>query len=117
MGTIKPMSPQIYNEKRIALDKNGVINKINKALEDYASNPTNIFVEITLDYDYPMITRNEVAREFIKAGWLKVYHRSSSDNGESSIFTEFIFLTEETCDKWEKSHYKKAYKCITENDL
>lgn len=117
MKEIKAMSPEMYLDKQIALKKELIIDKVNKELESYASHPTYSWVELIIDGDYSTTVRNEVAKDFVAAGWKKVYHHTSSENGERSGLTSFILLTEETVDKWEQSHNKDKFWCVSEKDL
>lgn len=45
----------------------------------------------TLVGEYPVGVRNALAKRYRDAGWNFVYHHTSSENGESPGFTEFVF--------------------------
>lgn len=117
MKETKAMSPDMYLEKQIILKKDLIVEKINDELINYANNPMYSWVEVIIDGDYSTTVRNEAAKEFVKAGWKKVYHRTSSENGERPGLTRFVFLTEKTVDKWEQNHNKNKFWLVSEKDI
>ena len=117
MKEMKAMSPEVYENMQINFKKDLIVEKINEELKNYANNPTYDWVEVIIDGDYSTTVRNEAAKEFVKVGWKKVYHRTSSENGEKSGLTRFILLTDETVDEWEQCHDKNKFWYVSEKDL
>lgn len=118
MTEMKAMSPKTYLDKQVALKKDSVVEKINEALNNYAADPTYVeWVEVIIEGDYSTTVRNEAAKEFIKSGWKKIYHRTSSENGERAGLTRFVLLTEETVEKWEYLNNRNKYWCVSEADI
>ena len=118
MKETKAMSPKTYLDKQVAIKKDSVVEKINEALDTYVSDPTYVeWVEVIIEGDYSTTVRNEAAKEFIKSGWKKVYHRTSSENGERPGLTRFVLLTEDTVEKWEYSNNRNKYWCVSEADV
>ena len=51
-------------------------------------------IHIILDKEYPMVVRNVIAESYRQAGWRKVTHRTSSENGERPGLTGFTFYSD-----------------------
>lgn len=49
------------------------------------------YEQAILDYELPMDVRNEIAKEYVAAGWNYVYHYTSSEHKERSGLTAFYF--------------------------
>ena len=112
-----PLSPKMFVTKHCSANKNKVIEKINKELADFAKKPHFDWVEVIIDGDYSTTLRNEVAKEYVKTGWDKVYHHTSSENGEKPGLTSFVFLTKETIEHWEKCHSTHKYWHVSKADI
>lgn len=111
------VSPKMYVATHVSHNKEKIVEKVNIELINYAKDPTYSWVEISINDDYSVTLRNEVAKEFVKTGWTKVYHKTSAESGERPGFTTFVFLTEETITRWENCHSKDKYWCVTEKDV
>ena len=72
------------------------IAEIDKKIEEYAEKNMYPWVEIILEKELSMNERNCISKEYKAAGWMAVYHNTSSENGENPGLTTFVFLTEET---------------------
>lgn len=57
-------------------------------ISDYAHNGK---IHIILDEEYPVIVRDLIAEKYREAGWKKVTHKTSSENGERPGLTGFTF--------------------------
>ena len=118
MKDTNAMSPQNYLDKQVAIKKASVVEKINEALNDHAADPLYVeWVEVIIDGDYSTTVRNEAAKDFIRAGWKKIYHRTSAENGERPGLTRFALLTEETVEKWEHRNNRNKFWCVSEVDV
>lgn len=73
---------------------NDIIDKIDHELlkdhniSKYAHNGK---ICIILDEEYPVIVRDLIAEKYREAGWKKVTHQTSSENGERPGLTDFTF--------------------------
>lgn len=95
-----------------------LIEKIDAQLMDYAVVDGFNWKYIIVSPEYPVDVRNKVAREYIKAGWFRVYHHTTTENGERAGLTAFALLTEKTeplFNRAYKDSYKKKYWRIGRN--
>lgn len=68
-------------------DVDGLIYKIDKNLKKFHG--WYPWESALLEEELPLEIRNEIAIKYLKAGWIYVYHITTSENGERAGLTSF----------------------------
>jgi len=91
------ISPTEYNiMKTDRFDINHLTTDIDIKIIEEANNPQYPWLEIILEKDLPYIVREEIAKQYLTAGWNFVVHQTSEENGERAGLTSFVFCTDAT---------------------
>ena len=99
--------PEVLIEKKILSKKEEYIKQIDEEL--LKNEPMFEWFEASIQGELPIVLRNAIAEEYVKAGWYKVYHHTTSENGERPGLTAFVFLTTDTEDKFDRVHKHKLH--------
>ena len=94
--------PEVLIEKKILSKKEEYIKQIDEEL--LKNEPMFEWFEASIQGELPIVLRNAIAEEYVKAGWHKVYHHTTSENGERPGLTAFVFLTDTTEEVFDRAH-------------
>ena len=78
------------------------VKEIDKELRE--NEPMFEWFEAQINCELPVVLRNAIAEKYIEAGWHKVYHHTTSENGERPGLTAFVFLTVTTEEVFDRAH-------------
>lgn len=73
-----------------------IIKTIDSEIVRYASMRQFSWVHLIINEEYPVYVRNEIGKEYTRAGWYQFYHRTSGEKNERYGITTFILTTKET---------------------
>ena len=78
------------------------VKEIDKELRE--NEPMFEWFEAQINCELPVVLRNAIAEKYIEVGWHKVYHHTTSENGERPGLTAFVFLTVTTEEVFDRAH-------------
>ena len=84
------ISPKELIELKTLSKVDKYVDEIDKELKE--NEPMFEWFEAHVNGELPIVLRNAIAKKYIEAGWHKVYHHTTSENGERPGFTYFAFL-------------------------
>ena len=94
--------PEVLIEKKILSKREEYIRQLDEEL--LKNEPMFEWFEASIQGELPIVLRNAIAEEYVKSGWHKVYHHTTSENGERPGLTCFVFLTEDTESMFDRIH-------------
>ena len=113
------IGPQQYLETSSKPKIAELEERLDEEILKYADREMYPWVSILIDPEYTEYVRNIVAKKYINIGWHTVCHQTSTENGENGGLTEFVFLTVQTLDKFEKAFldYKDRYWVLNNDGI
>ena len=96
------ISPKELIEMKRLSQVDGYVERIDDYLKTHE--PMHEWFEETIQSEIPVVARHEIARRYIEAGWYKVYHHTTSENGERAGLSCFVFVTSDSAEIFERAH-------------
>ena len=111
------ISPKELIEMKMLSKVDGYVERIDDYLKTHE--PMHEWFEATIQSEIPVVARHEIARRYIEAGWYKVYHHTTSENGERAGLSCFVFVTSDSVGIFERAHKNNlsTYWCVSEDGV